>query len=877
MTVGLVIVSHSAQLARGVVELAGQMAQGKVKIAAAGGAIDGSLGTSADTILAAIQAVDRPDGVLVLLDLGSALLSAEMALEMLEEQQRARVRITYAPLVEGAVAAAVEAALDHSLAEVQQAAEKIAGAAQLQQLKPIEQPAGEPAPSGPGQSPATSMPAPATAPLEAKLILTNPTGLHARPASLFVQTAAKFRASIQAQVEGREHQANAASIMEVLSLGARQGDTLVLRAGGDDAQAALAALSELVQANFYESASPSAPVAAEQPAAPPAPPPSAAPPESGAAQESWSGVTTSPGVAVGPVLLYLAGVPPLKALERRSIAPEQVPAEQERMHQALASAAQELQQFAAGLQSQVGREQAAIFEAQAMMLSDPTLLDAALRLVEEQHIDAASALAETGEQQAAALEALENALLAARAVDVRDAISRAIRQLRGSTEQQSVMAELDHAVILLAQELTPSDTAKLHLEHVLAICTVQGGPTSHSAILARALGIPAMAGLDEAALRIIHTGDIAGLDAGSSGQGRLYHRPSPQLRERLTRLVEEQQRERVARMAAARQGHTPLMIGAQRILTLANIGGEAEAEAARQWGAEGVGLLRTEFLFASATTLPGEEEQRQLYVKVFRAFLGNAPPRDAGPFVVRTLDAGADKPMPSLQEVLGTMVEANPALGVRGVRIHLAHQDLLEQQLAALLLAAAETGIELHIMFPMITTIEELRAARRVFDRVYARLQKEGQQLPAHVPVGIMVEVPAAAIMAPELAELADFFSIGSNDLSQYTLAVDRTNAALADLYHPMQPSVLRLIAQVAQAGRRAGKPVAVCGESAGNVRLAPLLVALGVDELSMTPTSLAGVRSELARWSPEQLDALVARFMQARTVADVEDLLGRP
>jgi phosphoenolpyruvate-protein phosphotransferase/dihydroxyacetone kinase phosphotransfer subunit len=888
MTVGLVIVSHSAQLARGVVELAGQMAQGKVKIAAAGGAIDGSLGTSADAILAAIQAVDGPDGVLVLLDLGGALLSSEMALEMLDEQQRARTRISFAPLVEGAVAAAVEAALGRSLIEVQQAAEKTASTVHLQQLKPVEQPAGEPTPSEPERVPATAAPTPApgSGRLEARLVLTNPTGLHARPASLFVQTAAKFHAAIQAQVEGRERQANAASIMEVLSLGARQGDTLVLRASGDDARAALAALSELVQADFYEAAppaappappSPAAPALTEQLAAPAAPTPPSAPAESGMAQESWPGVTTSPGVAIGPALLYSTGVPSLRALGRRSIAPEQVPAEQERMRQALADAAQELQHFAAGLQSQIGREQAAIFEAQATMLGDPTLLRAAQRLVEEQRIDAASALAEVGEQQAAALEALGNALLAARAVDVRDAIGRAIRILRGAAGQPPAMPELDHAVILLAQELTPSDTAQLRLANVLAIGTVQGGPTSHSAILARALGIPAMAGLDEAALRIIRTGDVVGLDAGSAGQGWLYRQPSPQMRERLTRRIEEQQRERVTRMAAARQGHAPLMIGTRRILTLANIGGEAEAEAARQWGAEGVGLLRTEFLFASATTLPGEEEQRQRYVKVFRAFTGDRPSHDAGPFVVRTLDAGADKPMPSLQEVLGTMAEANPALGVRGVRIHLAHQDLLEQQLAALLLAAAETGIELHIMFPMITTVEELRTARAVFDRVYARLQAQGQRLPAHVPVGIMVEVPAAAIMAPELAELADFFSIGSNDLSQYTLAVDRTNPALADLYHPMQPSVLRLIAQVAQAGRRAGKPVAVCGEAAGDVRLAPLLVALGVDELSMTPTSLVGVRSELARWSPERLDALAARFMHAKTVAEVEDIIGHP
>ena len=431
-------------------------------------------------------------------------------------------------------------------------------------------------------------------------------------------------------------------------------------------------------------------------------------------------------------------------------------------------------------------------------------------------------------------------------------------------------------MILVARELTPSDTAQLRPDTILGFCTTQGGPTSHSAILARALSIPALAGLDEAALRVIRTGDTLGLDAE---HGLLYHLPSPGVRQQLTQRIEVLRQERNARVAAAQQGQAPVIIGTRRILLLANIGSEAEAEAARQWGAEGVGLLRTEFLFASASTLPGEEEQRRRYAGVFRAFLGDAHDtrRQGSPFVVRTLDAGADKPMPSLASVIGEAVEANPQLGVRGIRIHLAHQQLLEQQLGALLRAAAETGIELHIMFPMITTVEELTAARAIFDRVYRRLQEQGLALPAQVPLGIMVEVPAAALMAPELAGLADFFSIGSNDLSQYTLAVDRTNAALADLYSPMQPAVLRLIAQVARAARGAGKPVAVCGEMAGNPRLAPLLVALGVDELSMTPTALAAVRSELARWSTKQLAALVERFTRARTIAEVEQAILHP
>ncbi len=242
--------------------------------------------------------------------------------------------------------------------------------------------------------------------------------------------------------------------------------------------------------------------------------------------------------------------------------------------------------------------------------------------------------------------------------------------------------------------------------------------------------------------------------------------------------------------------------------------------------------------------------------------------------VVRTLDAGADKPIPALKDILGQADEANPALGLRGIRIHLAHPQLLEQQISALLLAAADTGTHLRIMFPMITAIEELRIARSIFDDVFERLKNRLVNLPAPVLVGIMVEVPAAAVMAREMAELADFFSIGANDLPQYTLASDRTNASVAGLYNAMQPAVLRLIHQIAQAGRQAGKPVAVCGEVASDVRLAPILVGLGVDELSMTPRALPDVRDALQRASTQKLAELAERLLLLKTVAEVDQAI---
>ncbi len=862
MTVGLVIVSHSARLAAGVVELAGQMAQGRTPLAAAGGAGNNLLGTSVDSILAAIQSVESPDGVLLLLDLGSAILSAEMAREMLDEGQRAHTVLSYAPLVEGAVAAALEASLGHTLAEVQQAAEKTAHVEQLKQLKPLSQLEED-------TISATEVPLPVPFPdaeahvVEIQVALTNPAGLHARPAALFVQTVARFQAHVQVLMPGK--QVNASSIMGVLSLGAHQGDTITLRASGKDADAALQALSELVQANFYEvattsAASTSSPTSIVQPALK----------TSTARDESWQGITTSKGVAIGPAFLYTSGSIDLNAVEPRTISSQQVASEQASLQKTLEATAQELSALATQVQASAGPAEAAIFEAQALMIQDPALQDATLEMIEQQCVDAATALARIGEQQATTLEQLGNELFAGRAVDVRDVVSRALRLLRQQKVQLPDLGTVNSPIMLVARNLTPSDTAQLRPTTVLGICTTQGGPTAHAAILARALGIPALAGLSEAALLAIHSGDELALDADA---GLLYHQPSSEVRAQLASRLDIQQKQQAANKLAAQQEQVPITFQGRRISLLANVGSETEAEMARQWGAEGIGLLRTEFLFATAATLPDEDEQLRRYVQVFRAFKGDASQK-VGPIVVRTLDAGADKPLPALDAVLGPFVEANPALGLRGIRIHLAHQELFTQQLKALLRAAAEVDIELHIMFPMITTVEELRAARSIFERVYEELRQKGIAVPAHVPVGIMVEVPAAAIMVSELAELADFFSIGANDLLQYTLATDRTNASVSYLYQSMQPAVLRLIWRIAEAGRHAGKAVAVCGEMAGDTRLAPLLVGMGVDELSMAPPALPVVRTILATTSARKLLETVERIGHLKTVAEVEQAI---
>ncbi len=863
MTVGLVIVSHSAGLAEGVAKLAGQMSQGKTSIATAGGTLDDVLGTSVERILAAIQSVQGPDGVLILLDLGSAILSTEMALEMLDEEQRRQARISFAPLVEGAVTAALEASLGRSLARVQQAAENVASVEQLQLLKPLNRV--EEA-SVPGLAVSTEQIPVGGEDIEATFTLTNPSGLHARPASLFVQTAHGFASRIRVVGKGRE--SDASSITGILSLGLRQGDILVVHATGTDAQAAIEALGVLIQADFYETQpvqEASAPSTTE--VAVPTATPEYITQEPGA---PWRGISTSQGVAVGQAFLFTPTAGSLTGVEQHFIGAERVAAEQQRLREALHTASQELHAFSSRLQSSIDRSHAAIFDAQALMVDDPDLLASASHIIETELVDAAGALAKAGESFALTLEALPDPLLAARASDVRDAVSRAIALLRGASTTSQALNALQHPCIIVARDLTPSDTAQLRPEFVLGICTVQGGPTAHAAILARALGIPAMAGLPEIALQAIRMGDELGLDADNA---LLYVNPPPEIREPLLRRLAAQQQRRAALKAAAQRAQSMLSVNGRPIHLLANIGSEAEAVAAREWGAQGIGLLRTEFLFASASALPEEDEQRHIYTKVFRAFKGDASPPER-PVVVRTLDAGADKPMPALKDVLGQVGEANPALGLRGIRIHLTHTQLLEQQISALLLAAADTATQLRIMFPMITTLEELRMARSIVERVYERLRNQGVDLPSPLSIGIMVEVPAAVVMVRELAELADFFSIGANDLLQYTLASDRTNSSVSSLYHVMQPALLRLIHQVARVGKQVGKPVAVCGEMAGDARLAPLLVGLGIDELSMAPGALPAVRDAITRFTAQKLAELAEKILHLKTVGEVEQAI---
>lgn len=577
----------------------------------------------------------------------------------------------------------------------------------------------------------------------------------------------------------------------------------------------------------------------------------------------------SPGIAIGPVRLYKPASPPM---ELGHIAPEEVEAEQQRLRAALASAINELRELSKHVAQAVGQGEADIFEAHQLILQDPELLEETSALITRQHFSAAAALQQAAEHQAQELEALENETLAARASDMRDVAARVIRHLRPEALPEKSAVGATTPVLVIAHDLTPSDTATFDPRTILGICTVVGGPTTHAAILARALEIPAIAGIDPQLLETLHDGQHIAIDGT---RGLLYLQLNTEQQQAFHEAMHRQQQARELRRTqnqAVWRTQPGSTADGCAVRVFANVGDVESARAAAEMGAEGIGLLRTEFLFGGRPVFPGEQEQYDNYVTLFRAFAERA--LFGRTIVARTLDAGADKPFPALEPLLGSMQESNPALGLRGARIHLVHEELLRQQLRALMRAGAATGIELHIMFPMIATLEEVRRLRAIYTAVQAELQPEGGALSPQMPFGIMIETPAAAVMAGVLAREVDFFSIGANDLFQYTMAADRTNSRVMGMFGVLEPAVWRLIEQVVRAARAHGKTVALCGELAADQRVGPLLAGSGVQELSMNPAAIVNVKAALHKHTMDYWQQKAQELLKAETAADMQGML---
>lgn len=785
--VGIVVVSHSAPLARAALDLALEMVAGDPPpIELAAGTSDGGTGTDATRVAEAIQAADEGAGVVVLMDLGSAVLSAELALEFCPPDTRAV--LVAAPFVEGLVAAVVRAAAGATLDDVANEARAA--------LSPKASHLGDdPAPAMQSDEKVTEPPD-----ATAQATIVNVGGLHARPAAALAAVAGAFDS--RSIVSAANSRADARSPLALAALDARLGTALTLEAWGSDADEAVAALGSAIAGGFGEET-----IDVGQESVP---------------RVTRTGATrlgVSRGRAVGPVhvLRPAAQNPPAASHTPPERVEEEIAAVVAAGHR-VAAAYRDRAELVSGQAAQV-------MEATAMMATDPTIVDGAARRIRD-GMGPARAVWDVIRGLVVRYEAA-GGVLAGRVADLNDVRDRLIATLTGQPERGPLQS--GDPFVLVAFDLAPADTALLDPTVCKAIVTERGSATSHTAILARELGIPAVVGF-EGALEL--TDGTTVLVDGSTGE--VIVDPSGEV------------------MASVTTVDTPepfdgpcVLSDGRLILLSANVGASHDAAGAAEWGAEGVGLFRTEFCFLDRAGEPSIEEQVEHYTTVLKAFANKR-------VVIRTLDAGSDKPLPFLTPDH----EPNPSLGVRGYRTARIHPGALSRQLEAIALAAQRTGSSPWVMAPMISTVDEAAS--------FVELVRSAGLDQA----GVMIETPSAAAMAREICGVVDFVSVGTNDLAQYVMAADRMSPDLADLTDPWQPAVLRTLAAIAAAGVETGTPVGVCGESASRPDYAAVLVGLGVTSLSMSPRLIPEVASVLRRVSTDACAAAAVAAVAAPSAA---------
>ena len=678
---------------------------------------------------------------------------------------------------------------------------------------------------------------------EMHLVIQNRTGLHARPAKVLVNKAKEFKSTIR--ISNGKKQVNAKSLLSVLTLGVECGGEVNIEIEGEDEETAALALSTIIKQGLGEETVETEPTSEPAPEAPPAKKPAEEidvedkDDEEEPSRHLMRGIAAAPGFAIGPI----------HRLERAKIVVEEtfdgVKQEHAALEDALEAAREQLTKLRDQMAEQTAASEAAIFDVHLEILEDPDLLEAVYAKIEKQ-LSAAKAWQSIIEARAASLAALDDPLLSARSADIHDVGYRVLRLLIG-TDIEDMPQMPDHPVIVVAEDLSPSDTASLDVERVLGFCTAVGGPTAHSAIIARALSFPAVVSAGNKILEI-ENGTPAILDGK---EGTLVVDPDEETLARAREAQKRyQKRQAVAQAASAEPAVTQ---DGHRVEIVANIGGVNDARQAQTAGAEGVGLLRTEFLFLDRTSPPTEDEQFEVYRDIATALEDN-------PVIIRTLDIGGDKPLPYID----VPAEENPFLGERGIRLCLKRPQLLRQQVRAIL-RAAEFG-NLRIMFPMVSDLSEWRAAKAIVEEARAELYAP------EVELGIMIEVPSAALMADVFADEVDFFSIGTNDLTQYTLAIDRTHASLSGQSDGLHPAVLRLVKNTVEAAHAAGKWVGVCGELGADPQAIPILLGLGVDELSVSIPAIPMVKAQVRDLTMTDAQRLAQEALVCATAPEVRN-----
>lgn len=561
------------------------------------------------------------------------------------------------------------------------------------------------------------------------------------------------------------------------------------------------------------------------------------------------GIAASDGIATAEAYML---VEPDLSFDKKTI--ENPDEEIQRLHSAIDASKKELETIKEKAKENLGEEEAEVFEAHLTILSDPEMIGQIETKINDEKVNAESALKDVTDTFISMFEAMtDNAYMQERAGDIRDVTKRVLSHLLGVTLPSPAL--IDKEVIIVAHDLTPSDTAQLDRRYVKGFVTDIGGRTSHSAIMSRTLEIPAVVG-SESATEAIHEGDQVIID-GIHGEA-IVKPSADEVRE-----YEQKAKDFAAQKAEWEQLKNEKSVTAdgKEVILAANIGTPQDVEGANDNGAEAVGLFRSEFLYMDASELPSEDDQFEAYKEALKGMNGKQ-------VVVRTMDIGGDKKLPYLP----LPDEQNPFLGYRAIRLCLDQQEIFRTQLRALL-RASKYG-KLAIMFPMIATVQEFKDAKEIFEEEKAALVAKGVEVADDIQVGMMMEIPAAAMIADKLAKYADFFSIGTNDLIQYSMAADRGNERVSYLYQPTNPSILRLVKNIIDASHKEGKWTGMCGEMAGDQTAVPLLLGLGLDEYSMSATSILKTRSFIKKLSTEKMKELVNKALDCETEAEVQALV---
>ena len=810
--VGLVLVSHSRPLAEAVSDLVRRAVNSDLQLSYCGGVGEDrtELGTDAIEIQEAISSVYSDEGVLVLMDMGSAILSAETAKELLSPEQQEKVRLTSAPLVEGGVAAAVQAQLGSSLDEVANAA--------LQSLLPKQDQVQDVSPGVQAASPAPNL----SADENLEVTIQNPHGLHLRPAAALIKALSSFPAEVF--IENRTESRGpvlARSLVDVARLQIRQGDSVRFSISTADPQPVVAAIRSLVESQFGESAQTI---------------PSSEPIIAPDVSQSFG---VSRGIAIGRPLRLDTIV---ASVSRHTLeSPPEITREVARLRSAVVSAIAEFDTRIDRLRTSLPENELEIFNAQRMLFADPSILKEVQSKIQDQHLNAAAAWHEILSRYAADQEKADDPYLRARAADFREVERTVLARLddkEGTGLPDQAFAE---PTILICEELTPTLAEQLRRLSIAGVIQLGGGTTSHGAILARALGIPAIGGARRDSERLRPAQQVA----INGSEGVLWIDPPPDV---LGDLVGRQQLELSENQTAFQKSHEPAITkDGIPIRVGGNAGSAKDISGARANGAEFIGLFRSEFLFQDFTEEPDEDQQLAAYQEAL------APSAGSFPVTVRLLDIGGDKPLKFLPQAK----EANPFLGVRGIRLLMANPRFFRSHLRAVLRLAVSFRVQLLI--PMVTDSSEILATREMLAEIDGELTKENVPHQWPIPVGAMIETPSSGLLIDQLLPHLDFISLGTNDLTQYILCAERGSAALSTFSDSLHPAVLRVCEQVIRAAQELDVKASICGEIASDPEALPIWLALGLRDFSVTAAEIPATKSLIRKLSISGISAQMA------------------